>query len=438
MATRWSLRGWFLALMALGLLLSCYASGPQITAPTGATAAEEVRAERQDWAAAAEDVAASRPAAGEAQWASAVEQATEAAQLAQTARTAQDWDDVTVAWARAISELQAVPPGSPQRVFAQRKAREYVQNLAIAQQRAERASAPQVFPTFGSPVFDEQIGLYLSYIATLGPPDVLVVGSSRALQGVDPQALQQGLAAQGYPGLKVFNFSINGATAQVVSFLLRQVLRPEQLPRLVIFADGSRAFNSGRFDRTFAEILNSPGYQAVRAGTLPQLAEKATVGPLPSAGALPISAITAQGFLAVEDRFDPATYYRQFPRVSGRYDGFYSPFQLGGVQSVSMEAIAAHLRSQQVPLVVVNLPLSDDYLDAVRLRYEQQFQQYLRQQANQNGFIAVDLLQQWRNQNQFFADPSHINRFGAAELGRVLATNPLIPWNSLASQPAAS
>ncbi|MBD0267956.1 MAG: hypothetical protein ICV77_06645 [Cyanobacteria bacterium Co-bin8] len=437
MVSRRNIRGWFLGLITLSLLLSCYVSRPQpFAAPTDASAAEKVSMAGEKSAVATET---DNPISAEAQarWDSVVVQATEAAGLAQTARTAQDWDEVTVAWAEAINELQAIPVGSPQRVFAQRKGREYVQNLAIAQQRAEQSSAPQIFPTFGSPILDEQIGLYLSYIATIGPPDVLVMGSSRALQGVDPQALQQGLAAQGYPGLKVFNFSINGATAQVMSFVLRQVLKPEQLPQLVVWADGSRAFNSGRFDRTFAEILNSPGYQAVRAGTLPQLAEKAA-DPMPNAVTLPISAITAQGFLTVEDRFDPATYYRQFPRVSGRYDGFYSPFQLEGVQSLSLEAIATYLRSQQVPLVVVNLPLSDDYLDAVRLRYEQQFQQYLRQQGSQNSFIVIDLLQQWRNQNQFFADPSHVNRFGAAELGKQLAANPQIPWNLFRSQPAAS
>ncbi|MBD0334277.1 MAG: hypothetical protein ICV62_02210 [Cyanobacteria bacterium Co-bin13] len=425
--------------MTLSLLLSCYVSRPQpFAAPTDAVA-EEVSLAGEELAA-AEGAESDCPLRVEAQarWTSAVEQATQAARLAQTARTAQDWDEVTLAWAGAINELQAIPADSPQRVFAQRKGREYVQNLAIAQRRAEQSSAPQIFPTFGSPVLDEQIGLYLSYIATLGTPDILIMGSSRALQGVDPQALQQGLATQGYPGLKAFNFSVNGATAQVMSFVLRQVLKPEQLPRLVIWADGSRAFNSGRFDRTFAEILNSPGYQAVRAGTLPELAEKAAVSPMPNAVALPISAITAQGFLTVEDRFDPDIYYRQFPRVSGRYDGFYSPFQLEGVQSLSLEAIATYLRSQQVPLVVVNLPLSDDYLDAVRLRYEQQFQQYLRQRASQHGFILVDLLQQWRNQNQLFADPSHVNRFGAAELGRLLAANAQIPWSLLRSQPTGS
>ncbi|HEY9879267.1 MAG TPA: hypothetical protein V6D29_12490, partial [Leptolyngbyaceae cyanobacterium] len=327
--------GWFLALIVLGLLLSygIGRSGPIETSVTVVSMEQAIADQPEREEPAQEESPTPLDPDVQAQWARAVERAIQAATLAQAAQTAQDWDAVTVAWAQAVSELQAIPVGSPQRLFAQRKVREYVQALAIAQQQAERRSAPKVFPTLGSPVLDEQIGLYLSYIATVGAPDVLVVGSSRALQGIDPHALQAGLAAQGYPGLKVFNFGVNGATAQVMSFVLRQVLQPEQLPRLVIWADGSRAFNSGRYDRTFAGILGSPGYEAVRTGTQPVLSGETE--PPPNAVALPISSITAQGFLPVADRFDPALYYRNFPRVSGRYDDVYNPFQLEGVQTLS-------------------------------------------------------------------------------------------------------
>lgn len=428
-------RGWLALLMVLGLMLgltlSCgFSRSEPLAAPSPAILADGAEASSQEPTAPPQE----RPAEGmsdpavEQQWSRVVELATRAAALAQSAQSAQDWDGVTAAWAEAITALHAIPVGSPQRVFAQRKGREYVQNLVIAQQQAEQRSAPRIFPTFGSPILDEQIGLYLSYVATVGRPDVLVVGSSRALQGIDPQALQQGLAARGYSGLKVFNFSVNGATAQVMSFVLRQVLQPEQLPRLVIWADGSRAFNSARYDRTFASILSSPGYQVVRSGTLPGSAASAPANAVP----LPISGLSGQGFLAVTDRFDPQLYYRQFPRVSGRYDDAYRPFQLEGVQTLSLQAVATYLRSQGIPFVLVNLPLSNDYLDSVRLSYERQFQQYLQRQANQGGFVLMDLLEQWRGQNAFFADPSHLNRFGAAELGRQLAASAQIPWQLLA------
>jgi hypothetical protein len=89
----------------------------------------------------------------------------------------------------------------------------------------------------------------------------MIVGSSRALRGVDPVALRKELAAMGYEDISIFNFGINGATAQVVDLVIRQVLEPDQLPRLIIWADGARAFNSGRVDVTFNAIVASPGYR---------------------------------------------------------------------------------------------------------------------------------------------------------------------------------
>ena len=113
-------------------------------------------------------------------------------------------------------------------------------------------------------VLDEQFALYRSYVATLGPPDILIIGSSRGLQGLDGKRLQFDLNRRGFSGVRVFNFGINGATAQVVNLQLRELLTRDQLPNVMVWADGSRAFNSGREDRTFSRIRNSPGYERLR------------------------------------------------------------------------------------------------------------------------------------------------------------------------------
>lgn len=125
------------------------------------------------------------------------------------------------------------------------------------------------YPTFNSQQLDEQLVRYQDYIlANKRPPDILIVGSSRALRGIDPTVLEESLAENGYENLKVYNLGINGATVRVVDLMIRQVLFPEQLPRLILFADGVRAFNSGREDRTFEIIARSEGYQAVMEGNL--------------------------------------------------------------------------------------------------------------------------------------------------------------------------
>ncbi|WP_250565856.1 hypothetical protein [Adonisia turfae] len=349
---------------------------------------------------------------------SGFEQADKAAELGQTASNADQWDQVVKAWTDAIATLQTIPAQSPERFFAQRKQQEYLQNLAFAQRQANQLSWPNVFPSLGSPVLDEQLRLYLSYLATFGPPDILVIGSSRTIQGINPQILQTDLETQGYP-VRVFNFSINGATAQVMNFVLQRLLTSDQLPRLVIWGDGSRAFNSRRVDATFANILKSPGYRAVLAGEKPGFSNRASIP-------RPPSSINAYGFLPVADVFDPAAFYQTYPRISGRYDGFYNPFGLTGLQLGSLRSLVGYLKSRNIELVYVHLPLSGDYLDDFRLPLDQRFQRFLQTQSQRQGFAVIDLLLQWRQQNAFFADPSHLNQAGAASIAQQLARDPLV------------
>jgi hypothetical protein len=343
--------------------------------------------------------------------------AAAAAALTQAATSAEQWDQAAQAWLGAIASLQAIPAESPVRPFAQRQIRAYQQQLAAAQRQAEAISLPYSIPSLGSPVLDEQLILYLSYVAAMGPPDILIVGSSRALQGLDPQSLQQALAARGYPGLRIFNLSVNGATVQVLNFILQRLLTPAQLPKLILWGGGSRAFNSARVDLTFANILESPGYQAVMTGVQP------TLDPSRPAVAQP-SAIDAYGFLPVASVFDPDIYYQRFPRVSGRYDGFYRPFALAGLQTVSLESLVSFVNAQKIGLIFVNLPLSGDYLDDFRLSYESQFRQFLQTQGRRLGFGVIDWLTQWTAQPAYFADPSHLNQVGAALLSQQLANQP--------------
>lgn len=376
----------------------------------------------------------------------AADQAMQAEQLATTADSAADWDRVMVQWLGVIALAQSIPPDSPSRIVAQRQLRSYVQRLQEVQRRAEQASLSSGLPSLGSDVFDAQLAGYLSYVATVGTPDILIVGSSRALQGIDPQVMQQRLIDQGYNDLKVFNFSVNGATAQVANFVLSELLPellPQPLPPVIIWGDGSRAFNDGKRDRTWEHLVTSPGYQAIHRGTLSTMLSGGRIAVSPSenlsAIARPTHRVTAHsplsdipgsldalGFSAVGDRFTPQTYYQQFPRVRGRYDEAYASFSLNGPQTNALAQLAAFSAEQNSQLIFVNLPLSDSYLDADRLYYESQFQQFLQRQSHAHSFEVIDLLTQWRGQSALFADPSHINQEGAAVIATQLARNPTI------------
>lgn len=388
------------------------------------------------------------------------------------------------------------------------------------QAKAETVLAPDLdFPTFNSRQLDRQIALYRQYLELNGPPDVLIIGSSRALRGVDPAALESALADQGYAGMQVFNLGVNGATAQVVDLLVRQVLPQDKLPKLIVFADGSRAFNSGRQDLTYNGIATSPGYQALLAGkppipstvvaqtpeATPDLRDgKATsvteenhggvaqyhkqidqalnqrlaglsalyqqrdrlkthlrdqviawlpeqfnaAGEViassedllnassPSAAASPGTGLAADGqgmvdidgFLPLSVRFNPATYYQKYARVSGDYDSDYDAFSLDGAQTEALTNLARYAHLHQIPVVFVNLPLTQEYLDPARQRHETAFQQKMLAIAPPLNLLYRDLSGALKAQPQYFSDPSHLNRYGAYEVARRLAQDVMIPW----------
>jgi hypothetical protein len=76
----------------------------------------------------------------------AVNAAMQAAQLSQTAKTAQDWQTIVQAWELAIAQMNAVPPSDSNATIAQGKAVEYSKNLDYARQALAR-QAPAVRPS---------------------------------------------------------------------------------------------------------------------------------------------------------------------------------------------------------------------------------------------------------------------------------------------------
>ncbi len=326
------------------------------------------------------------------------------------------------------------------------------------------------FPTFNSQQLDQQLQRYLRFVARSGPPDILIVGSSRALQGIDPIVLQQTFAQRGYSRLKVFNFGVNGATAQLVDLIVRKLLAPDQLPRLLLWADGVRAFNSGRADITYNRAIASPGYQLLTAGIRPALmppllqreplcialplprATRDALSPLKSFNVVPSFAPAYQqrqwcweplralsqpeapvepeqrmvnlqemtGFQPLSNQFKPDEYFQRYPKVRGAYDGDYRDFTLNGKQTQALNNVVMFANARQIPIVFVNLPLTQIYLDETRAANEQQFRTYLQQFARSQPLTVHDLSQRWLYQNAYFTDPSHLNRHGAAAVATQL------------------
>ncbi|MEL6814499.1 MAG: hypothetical protein AAFP03_06765, partial [Cyanobacteria bacterium J06598_3] len=336
--------------------------------------------------------------------------------------------------------------------------------------------AGSTLPTFRSQQLDEKIALYRRQVAQSGPPDVLVIGSSRALRGVDPAALRQALAQADHEGLSVFNFGVNGATAQVVDLIVRRLIPSDQLPQMIVWADGARAFNSGRTDVTFNAIAVSEGYKQLEAGdatdgindlALGSLADQLSIrakatdrqmsevfgrissayvhrgqirsalsqgfstvapefngndestraGDTPTELPTETSLIDFDGFLALSTRFNPATYYQDHARVAGAYDGDYKDFRMEGKQANALNDLLYFTTEKDVPVIFINTPLTDEYLDSRRIKAEEEFLQFMLQKAERSPSMSFrDLGRLWPQRYDYFSDPSHLNRYGAYQV----------------------
>jgi hypothetical protein len=325
------------------------------------------------------------------------------------------------------------------------------------------------------------------------PPDVMIVGSSRALRGIDPTTLEASLAQRGYKGVQVFNMGVNGATAKVVNLQITRILASDQLPKMIIWADGVRAFNSSRNDLTFKDIASSPGYAQLNTEIENQLnansSNKSTsgngIGMHPSGNQIserpaekilerilltPLSTynnreqlrvtlvdrynnfskilsnseaiiaksipkgrmeMDAKGFLALSVTFDPQTYFQVHPFVSGASDSDYQNFDLGGEQMDAFNAFSNFCQQKNIRLVVVNMPLHAVYLDPIRSKYDTIFSTRMRELSTAWNFAYIDLGQALREQSDDFSDPSHLNYNGAITVAKELAANPAIPWQDL-------
>jgi len=345
---------------------------------------------------------------------SAYDRGLQAAQLAWqatgTAQVSRDWQAVARWWAQAAYAMQSVPRDDSRWILAQKKTREYLAGAAYAFGRAERSASDRAAWTFGSVILDEKLALYAAHVAAEGVPEIAIIGSSRALQGVDPTVLQQELEQRGQRSMRSINLGINGATAQVVDRLVREVLPSDQLPRRLIWADGVRAFNSGRSDRTDLSLRESPGYRALQRGEF-------RMQPDDIDGS---SAIRGDGFLPIETRFEFDQYYRDRNPIAGQYDGDYANFSLAGEQGAATRRLIEFTQAQGIELMLVPLPLTSGYLDPTRAATEQEFREFLTQLAQQYDHVTLlDVGTTLPDQN--FQDPSHLNRYGAMDVTRKIA-----------------
>ncbi len=349
----------------------------------------------------------------------------------------------------------------------------------VNNQLASESSSKAVQLSLNNYLLEQKLAQYQLRCSQQGVPDILVVGSSRALRGVDPAILHNN------SNLQIYNFGINGATAQVVDLILRQLLKSDRLPKMVIWADGSRAFNSGRIDRTYETIASSSGYRKlartsgfnhsnsplIQAQSFFQNAyqdvdtaidtQLAAISPAYHdrdrlkdlvRNSLPVVAqiadsnhsnssqdpaasinerdINIDGFLPLKIQFDPTTYYQKYTKVTGDSDLDYASFQLQDHQDIAFHQTIELLKTNKIPLVFVNLPLSDIYLDRFRRQHETTFKKYMQNLMDSNQLTFVDMDGLLNTRYDHFSDPSHLNQTGAVAVSEYLTQMKVIQLNA--------
>lgn len=74
----------------------------------------------------------------------ALDKASGALTISQSAQGAEDWRLIAMQWSEAISLMKTVPAQSPYKEVAQKKIVQYQQNLEAAQQQAKRSRPPRL------------------------------------------------------------------------------------------------------------------------------------------------------------------------------------------------------------------------------------------------------------------------------------------------------
>ena len=136
--------------------------------------------------------------------------------------------------------------------------------------------------------------------------------------------------------------------------------------------------------------------------------------------------VDIDGFLPLKLQFDPTTYYQKYTKVFGDSDGDYANFQLQGNQDLALHQTINFLATQKIPLVFVNLPLTDIYLDKYRHQHELTFTAYMHKMMDSQRLTFVDMSGLLNKRYDRFSDPSHLNQAGARDVSEYLTQMPEI------------
>jgi len=292
------------------------------------------------------------------------------------------------------------------------------------------------------------------YHAT-APPDVLIMGSSRVQLGLSPVLMGQTLTQAGLPPTRILNLGLKLGTPQANLWLLKNVIRADKQPKVIIYGAAEYEFNANiglphdydytnelatladygaafpdprqRIDAQLGFLLGRASYlvryhQAIRdeweaSDALPPTTNAAGLPPDP------------YGFVPSEILMNAASN----GRMRGEYVdapgwGLLRDYQVGG-QGVARFAEFLHLaQARGIRVILVNMPIARVHETFLAPAAYASYRAYLQATAARYGLAYYDYNRHelWP-EPQDWQDTNHLNSWGAAKFSPLLAREALLP-----------
>ena len=293
-----------------------------------------------------------------------------------------------------------------------------------------RASALPAPPEWPSPNLDRKIE-QIDALSDRGGASVVFLGSSAVDSSLDPSALK--LTKSNRPA---YNASVRGGTIAMVSHWARTVVVPRLRPDVVVLGVASRELDEngafmGAIERKYFDapavrhldgtenVLQAVEHRLESASVLfrhrTTIRDPRYVAALLGAGDAPEESgveadVADDGQL---QRFEKRAYRKTY------IHDIEPTLRISETKTAELRSLLSYLRTQTQRVVVVNMPVTDDYLASQAAGQRAVFDKLLATEAQRAGagYLRPGI---WSKAD--FADPIHANANGAKRLTAMVQT----------------
>jgi len=269
------------------------------------------------------------------------------------------------------------------------------------------------------------------------PISTVFLGSSVVAEGIDPVAFSESAGTTGY------NAALSAASPRSLVPWTQNVVLSTAEPRLAVIGLVSRDLNDNGISQTeFVERLeSSPGMiERGQPDNLMESLEKwflahsalfrvrpflgdpqRLLSELFPAGGAEGDEVEAVGALGADSSYDGQPYADIDTWRAAWNARHLNDFLIGESEIEALHELIERLKSSGVQVMLVNMPVTDDYVDTIRdgARLQVEFSDLLEDTASDLEVGYLDVSDQF--DKEAFRDPAHLTPAGARSLAIALA-----------------